>query len=202
MGYRKVGLLNRWRPELDCFPKPSRRLVASIGGTIAASTPTDIIWAPSGGIDPYYTLDGGATWHPITLPGVSSWSSFDTAYYFDTRTVTADRVLPNTFYLYYAGQGVFETTNGGATWTKVFSGRISQQSPAYNAELISVPGQAGNLFFTAGPRRSQQKSRLLSIDQWREQRGQPSPMSLKYTVSVSARLRQGRATHQFTSLDG
>jgi len=121
-----------------------------IGGTIAASSPTNIIWAPAGGEDPYYTLNGGVTWNPITLPGVSSWSSFDTEYYYDTRTVTADRVLPNTFYLYYAGQGVFETTNGGATWAKVFSGSISPSS-IYNAELESVPGEAGNLFFTGGP---------------------------------------------------
>ena len=121
-----------------------------IGGTIAASTPTNIIWAPSGGVDPFYTLDGGISWHPITLPGISSWSGFDTAYYFDTRSVTADRVLANTFYLYYPDQGVFRTTDGGATWAKVFSGAISQFS-YYNSELQSVPGQAGNLFFTGGP---------------------------------------------------
>ena len=89
-----------------------------IGGTIAASTPQNIIWAPADGIQPYYTLNGGATWNPITLPGVTSWSGFDWAYYLDTRTVTADRVLANTFYLFYPGQGLFETTNGGVTWTK------------------------------------------------------------------------------------
>ena len=81
---------------------------------------------------------------------MSSWSGFDWAYYLDTRTVTADRVLPNTFYLYDAGQGVFETTNGGVTWTKQYSGQIGAAS-YYNAELQSVPGEAGNLFFTAGP---------------------------------------------------
>jgi hypothetical protein len=121
-----------------------------IGGTIAASSPTNIIWAPADGTDPYYTLNGGVTWNPITLPGVTSWSGFDFAYYLDTRTVTADRVLPNTFYLYYAGHGVYETTNGGSTWTQVYSGNISPFS-GYNAELQSVPGEAGNLFFTGGP---------------------------------------------------
>ena len=119
------------------------------GGTIAASTPENIIWAPSGGVDPYYTLNGGETWNPITLPGVSNWSGFDWAYYLDSRTVTADRVLPNTFYLYYAGEGVYETTNGGVSWTQVYSGQISPYS-YYNAELESVPGEAGNLFFTGG----------------------------------------------------
>ncbi|WP_426614776.1 beta strand repeat-containing protein [Bradyrhizobium sp. McL0616] len=126
-----------------------------VGGTIAASTPQNIVWAPSGGVAPYYTLNGGVTWNTITLPGVSSWSGFDWAYYLNERTVTADRVLTNTFYLYYPGQGVFETTNGGTTWTKVFSGEISGNS-SFNSELMSVPGQAGNIFFTGGPQSGSQ----------------------------------------------
>ena len=117
-----------------------------VGGTIAASTTQNFIWAPSGGVDPYYTLDGGKTWNPITLPGVTSWSNFDWAYYLDTRSVTADRVLANTFYLY--DNGVFETTNGGKSWTEVYSGALSPG--AYNSEIMAAPGEAGNLFFTAG----------------------------------------------------
>ena len=83
-------------------PAPAR---AFMGGTIAASTPQNIIWAPADGNQPYYTLNGGVTWSPITLPGVTSWSGFDWAYYLLTRTVTADRVLANTFYLYDPGSG-------------------------------------------------------------------------------------------------
>ena len=74
-------------------------------------------------------------------------------YYLDARTVTADRVLSNTFYLYYNGtggpDGVYETTNGGATWTQKSNGLISSGS-TFNVELASVPGEAGNLFFTGG----------------------------------------------------
>jgi hypothetical protein len=121
----------------------------NIGGTIAASTTQNFIWAPAGGVNPYYTLNGGQTWNPITLPGVSSWGGFDWAYYFDARTVTADRVLPNTFYLYDAGVGVFETTNGGQAWTEVHTGALSP-GDGYNSEIMSVPGEAGNLFWTAG----------------------------------------------------
>jgi Bacterial Ig domain len=122
----------------------------AIGGTIAASSPTDIIWAPAGGIDPYYTLNGGVTWNTITLPGVSNWGGFDWAPYLDTRTVAADRVLPNTFYLYDPTVGLFESTNGGVSWTENYTGSISQ-ADYYNSELETVPGEAGNLFFTAGP---------------------------------------------------
>ena len=151
----------------------------------------------------HITLSMGArAWNPITLPGVSSWSAFDWSYNFDTRTVTADRVLANTFYLYYAGQGVFETTNGGASWTKVFSGQISASSQ-YNASnsnlfqakpaISSLPADGKAIM----PRRSNFIDRQMG-----EQHGQLFPMLLKYIVSASARLRRGRATRQYISSDG
>ncbi|MFZ0204667.1 MAG: hypothetical protein WAL59_00820, partial [Roseiarcus sp.] len=126
---------------------------AFMGGTIAASTPQNIIWAPANSKQPYYTLNGGSTWSPITLPGVSTWKGFHWAYYLDQRSVTADRVLANTFYLYYPGQGVFETTNGGQSWTNVHPRYIESNSSfaGYNSSIQSVPGEASNLFYTGGP---------------------------------------------------
>jgi photosystem II stability/assembly factor-like uncharacterized protein len=50
--------------------------------------------------------------------------------------------------MYYSG--VFKSTDGGATWTKVFNGEISPWS-LVNSRIEAVPGQAGNLFFTGGP---------------------------------------------------
>ncbi|MGA7539308.1 MAG: hypothetical protein WBW93_11160, partial [Steroidobacteraceae bacterium] len=117
-----------------------------------ASTPQNIIWAPANRSSPYYTLNQGASWTAITLPGVSSWSNFDYAYYLVQRSVTADRVLANTFYLYYPGYGVFKTTNGGVAWTNVHPGYIESNSSlsGYNSTIMSVPGYAGNLFYTGG----------------------------------------------------
>jgi hypothetical protein len=120
------------------------------GGTIAASTPQNLIWAPADRVQPSYTMNQGATWTGITLPGVSSWSNFDSAYYFDQRSVTADRVLANTFYLYYGNYGVFKTTNGGAAWTEVHTGAIDPGYFGYNSTIMSVPGNAGHLFYTSG----------------------------------------------------
>ena len=134
------------------WTKFSTELSGDTGGTIAASTPQDIVWAPAGGKQPYYTLNGGTTWNPIILPGVTSWSGFDFGYWLEQRSVTADRVLPNTFYLYFNGTngpGVFTTTNGGASWTKVYSGKIGPDD-GYNSTLMSVPGEASNLFYTGG----------------------------------------------------
>ena len=44
--------------------------------------------------NPIIPSTAAQTWNPITLPGVSSWSSFEGSYYLDERSVTADRVLP------------------------------------------------------------------------------------------------------------
>lgn len=124
----------------------------NIGGSIAASTPDNIIWSPANKQAPYYTLDGGKSWHEIDLPGMDSWDALHWAYYLNRTTVTADRVEPNTFYLYHAqGKegGVFRTTDGGVSWEKVFSGEISSFS-TFNAKIQSVPGDAGGLYFTGG----------------------------------------------------
>ena len=67
--------------------------------------------------------------------------------------ITADRVQPNTFYLYYPGNGVYKTTNGGAAWTQAYNAAANGDLTAwdfYNFELQSVPGEAGQLFFTGG----------------------------------------------------
>ena len=95
------------------------------------------------------------------------------------RTVTADRVLPNTFYLYYAGQGVFETTNGGATWTKVFSGQISAGSN-FNAELSRSPAKPAISSLPADLRVALNRSLKAFINQpMGEQHGPLFPMLLK-----------------------
>ena len=118
----------------------------SFGGNIAASSPTNIVFANANGNQPYYTTDGGNTWNAITLPGVSSWSSFMGGYFWDTRVITADRVNANTFYLLFNGVGIFKTTNGGANWTLVNSS-VNYGPPT---QLRATPGQAGDLWLPTG----------------------------------------------------
>lgn len=132
----------------------------TFGGTIAASTPTNIILAPSGGVQPAYTTDGGATWNGITLPGSPSWTGFDFGYFLKQRSVTADRVNANTFYLYFPGNGVYITTNSGATWTQQLAGYIeaNHSLAGFNSKIISVPGNAGQLFYTPGNQTGQTPS--------------------------------------------
>jgi hypothetical protein len=122
----------------------------TLGGSIAASTPTNFIWAAAGNQAPAYTLDGGKTWTNISIPGLTDWSVLQYSYYLARTTITADRVQPNTFYLYDANSGVYRTTDGGVTWAKVFSGQVSEFS-YWNAKIEAVPGSKGELYFTSGP---------------------------------------------------
>ena len=173
MGHRGVGNSTDGGQTWKLFPTMPPFAGKAISGTIAASSPTDIVWAPADGFQPYYTVNGGVSWSPVNLPGVTDWSGFDWAYYFNAQTVTADRVLTNTFYIYYAGQGVYKTTDGGATWTQVFSGQISPNS-YYSSELESVPGEASNLFFTGGATGDQLNPSC--VRPMAAPPGQPSPM--------------------------
>ena len=62
-------------------------------------------------------------------------------------------MLANTFYLYYPSYGVFETTNGGVSWTKVITDRShSRQLPTAGIRKSSLSlAKPVNLFFTPGP---------------------------------------------------
>jgi photosystem II stability/assembly factor-like uncharacterized protein len=123
---------------------------STIGGSIAASTPENIIWAPANRGTPAYTLDGGQTWTDVDLPGTDDWGAFHWAYYLNRTTVTADRELLNTFYMYDTASGVYSSLDGGQNWTQVYQGEITPLS-GYNAKIEAVPGSAGELFFTGGP---------------------------------------------------
>jgi chitodextrinase len=118
-----------------------------IGGAIAVSTPKNIIWAPSNNTNPYYTLDGGVSWKEIILPGVTD--GWPWAYYLNNQNVVADRVIPNKFYLYNTGKGLYTSTDGGVNWTLTYSGQIAPWA-YYNTKFRAVPGKAGHLFFSAG----------------------------------------------------
>ncbi|OIQ75463.1 xyloglucanase precursor [mine drainage metagenome] len=145
-------------------PLPTIPPGGSFGGNIAASTPNNFIFAGTGN-QPYYTLDGGNTWNPVNLPGVSSYSNLLHTFS-NARIVTADRVLANTFYLLDVGTGLFKTTNGGATWTLVNTS-VNTLDPSYvmgTPQIESTPGVAGDLWIATGQNRGRNGSLLHSTD--------------------------------------
>ena len=103
------------------------------------------------GEDPYYTLNGGQTWNPVVLPGVSAyqWSGFDLGLLSRSAPHHRGSRAGEHVLSVFPDIGVFTTTNGGQSWTQVYSGELSA-SDYFNSLLQSVPGEAGNLFFTGG----------------------------------------------------
>lgn len=156
-----VGLVNWWNNQRIGFTRDGKTWVqfptqppvnGAIGGSIAALTPDNIIVCPANKQPPTYTKDGGKTWDPVILPGFPNWEYFHFAYYLKRRTVCADRVKPNTAYIYAVAEGfagVYETTSGGDTWARVYDGQIVDWS-YYNAKIDAMPGRAGELWFTPG----------------------------------------------------
>ncbi|MGA7524687.1 MAG: hypothetical protein WBW84_19720, partial [Acidobacteriaceae bacterium] len=145
------------------------------GGCIAASTPSNIVWAPAGGTAPSYTTNGGTSWTAISISGISSWSGFEAQYYQapNQKGVAADRVNANTFYLYFPSNGVYISTNSGATWTQQKSGYIESNGSwsGYGSTLRSVPGNAGHLFYTSGNVGSQTFTNAQSVPFYRSING-------------------------------
>src|SRR5205814_879045 len=41
-----------------------------LGGGLAVSTPLNLLWVPSNNGVPYYTKDGGGSWHAVSISGV------------------------------------------------------------------------------------------------------------------------------------
>ena len=124
---------------------------------VAARDTRNIVWAPAMDRSPFYTLDRGATWNRVMLPGESlpNTGSFGNLY-LTRKTLAADRALPRTFYLVHSGTasnkaltGLWRSDDGGVKWRRVFSGEIAPYSNSA-AKLRAVPGQAGHLFFTNG----------------------------------------------------
>lgn len=137
-----------------------------IGGSIAASTTTNFVWAPEefsiGGQNefnnPAFTTNGGSTWTNSTFPAAvatNASTGWGSNYANNQFVVAADRVTTGKFLIYNYGpgfdattEGFYLSTNGGANFS-----RVSQ--PGFfaltNAKLRSVPGNAGHYFFTAGP---------------------------------------------------
>jgi hypothetical protein len=123
---------------------------------VAANDPNNIVWEPTFDRSPFYTRDRGANWNRVRLPGETlPLTGSHEKYFYNRKTLAADRVLPNTFYLVHSGEGanasltgLWRTADGGESWEKVFAGEIAPGS-RFSARLKAAPGRAGELFFTS-----------------------------------------------------
>lgn len=131
---------------------------ARIGGSIAAATPSNIMWQVSNDGDPYCSPNGGGTWNKQTIGSVPAADpGWHHAYYLKRQNVAADRVNTGsggTFYIYNDGTGagpggIYTTTNGCTSWTRAYASTFPNSNA--NFQMRSVPGVANELFATAGP---------------------------------------------------
>uniref|UniRef100_Q07SM3 Uncharacterized protein n=1 Tax=Rhodopseudomonas palustris (strain BisA53) TaxID=316055 RepID=Q07SM3_RHOP5 len=131
------------------------------GGYMASASRKNIVHVPANGEYPYCSSDGGLTWRQMRAPaGLTTGDAVGWTFphwYWTQHNIAADRVIPETIYLYNSGAprtgdaraGLYITTNCGPL-TQV----LQKFMGAGNSVLRSVPDKAGHLFFTAGPQGS------------------------------------------------
>lgn len=112
---------------------------------VAADNPDHIVWCPTFGKLPYFTANRGATWTPCNFGGKHETGHH--APYTSLKPLCADRVEPDTFYFYTPQEGLFRSTDGGATFAKAGNPMANR----WNAILKSTPGRAKDLWFASGP---------------------------------------------------
>lgn len=128
---------------------------------VAANDTANLVWLPTFNSPPQFSRDRGDTWTSITLPGTDAEdfhpegvdrSGSHSSLYLNRNVLVADRVLENTFYLYHAKLGLLRSTDGGENWTLLPSTDLPTGWPMgfFNAQMKSVPGEAGHLIFSPG----------------------------------------------------
>jgi hypothetical protein len=143
------------------------KLGVRTGGSIAQSTPTNIILAPSNKSFPQCTTDGGQTWTEMQYPASAistvggAATGWGDAYYYIRHIVVADPVTANTFYAYNDLVGIYKFVNCSAPTIQSGSALTGGtpntatanlfQAANVNSTLATVPGNAGHLYFTSGP---------------------------------------------------
>ncbi len=127
---------------------------------VSASSTANMVWLPTFNGAPHVTSDGGATWTPVILPGTEDMVNDNgvytggshTQYFLNRKVLVADRVEPDTFYLYHRDLGIFRSVDGGSSWElQPSEGLPTGWTVGYfNAQLVASPTEAGHLFFSPG----------------------------------------------------
>lgn len=140
-----------WTAFADLTPQD---VPGGIGGSIAALTPTSMVWFGSNNARPYYTTNGGTSWALCTFPGdvpTSGITGWGNSIYDNIRCCAADRV-DSTFYAFNAHTGTgdfYKSVDGGANFTKT-ADAVTLGFVGASYRVQTVPGKAGHIFLTGG----------------------------------------------------
>jgi photosystem II stability/assembly factor-like uncharacterized protein len=128
---------------------------------VSSSNTSNLVWLPTFNGAPHHSTDQGATWAPVELPGTEDMRNDSGAYkggshanyFLDRQVLAADRIAPDTFYLYHSDLGIFRSVDAGATWEL----QPSENLPTgwtvghFRAQLVASPTTEGHLLFSPGP---------------------------------------------------
>jgi photosystem II stability/assembly factor-like uncharacterized protein len=125
-----------WTPASGWSSKEKPQRVA-----ISPTNPNNIVVVSLGTAPVQWTSDNGKTWKQSSgLPAVIiSGDVWNWQF-----PLVADGAQVGTFYI-YAGSALYKSVDGGQTFARTASG-----FPGYCQSLVSVPGVAGDIWFTAG----------------------------------------------------
>ena len=130
-----INFVNKWVVLLH-----SGRYLTETSSSIAGTTVTLHVPVPPGD-----SIDNGAGFYGGLLGGPF-------AAFFRSHQMDVDQVTPNTFYYMNAVGGLVKWTNCGSPVIVATPGSPSFLGQAGDGDqLKTVPGQAGHLFYTAGP---------------------------------------------------
>lgn len=130
-------------------------------GSIAASTPTNVVRVYNSADAQLWVTQDNSTWTRPTMAGVPAPPSQNTGwglggFFIPTRIVAADRVTSGKFYAAncLSTSGMYESHDSGSTWNLIVpnTGSTQFQKPNVGGQAIlkTVPNKAGHFFFTAG----------------------------------------------------
>ena len=123
------------------------------GGVLACSTPDQIVWEEGNNGGLWYTSNGGRSWSRSATGLPQNDPGWHGGNFLDRQNVIADRVNIGTYYAYNSGliaPGIYKSTDGGKTFAVTAVRGHFDGADRYNAQMRSVPGVAGNFYYTSG----------------------------------------------------
>jgi hypothetical protein len=127
------------------------------GGCIAISDANTIVWVSTdtGSNVPQITTNGGTSWSDITIPGGTPTQGWGPGAYYQASSKMCESDKSNgDIYLYNTNNGrvgdqFYKYTAATGLWSVRMHPNFN--SAYFVEKMKSVPGQVGNLFFSAGP---------------------------------------------------